>query len=541
VSTPTPRLLDVFNDLVRTSPDEVVLYDAHAGTRPAVPVTRIELASRAGLMAADLRGLGMGDGDCVAVWLPNWSHAVAVQLAALTLGVQVIGINTRYNIDEVAHVLATAQPSAVVIAHDFMGLDLLGRLRDAHAATGGPAPTVLVVSAPGIPSPPDVAAYDLGDGAATFPVAREGLRLTPPPVPGLATAFTTSGSTGRAKLAAHREVGITEHALAVGRGIGLDTHHVMLGALPLSGVFGFTATITAVLAGARVLLEPVFDAHGVLDDMVRYHVTHVVGADDLVGNIERAWRHDRPQLSLEWIGIADFEGRSKELAQWAEEEIGASVAGVYGSSELFALTAFWPDRHETGLRWTGGGKVVMPSIRVRVADPATGDVLAVGAAGELQFRGPNVVDEYLGDPTVAASAFSEDGWFRSGDLGRMIENDTFQFICRMGDALRLRGFLVDPSEIELRLSAHPGVMSTKVVGVTSAAGGTVAVAFVVHHPGQSPDEDELRRWCTQSLAKFKVPDRVLFIDEMPTTSGTNGTKIRAVALRELAAKELKHA
>lgn len=532
-----PRLLDVFTDLVAAEPDAVVLYDGHAGRAPARTVTRQQLSTLAATMAEDLHALGIGEGDCVGVWLPNWSDAVATQLAALAVGAHVIGINTRYNVDEVAHVLKMAAPKAVVIAHDFMNLNLLDRFRTAHDAAGTEAPTALVVTAPGAPPAQGVEEYDLGNGAVAFPRSTGASGLRPCPVPGLAVAFTTSGSTGRSKLAAHDELGTGEHVLATGARIGLGAGDVMLGALPLSGVFGFSSAMAAIFAGASVLLEPVFDAAGVLADMVHHRVTHIVGADDLLGRIAGAWHTERPDLALTWIGIADFEGRSQELAAWAEAELGASVAGVYGSSELFALTAFWPSEYPAEVRWTGGGRVVMPSIEVRVADPVSNEVLADGQEGELQFRGPNVVNAYLGDPGIEAHAFTSDGWFRSGDLGSLVAPGTVRYVCRMGDVLRLRGFLVDPSEIESRLAAHPAVHLTKVVGVPGADGGTTAVAFVVPRGPAQPGEDELKQWCAQTLAKFKVPTRVHVIDQMPTTSGTNGTKIRAAALREMAIKE----
>ncbi|WP_435583307.1 AMP-binding protein [Amycolatopsis thermoflava] len=535
----TPRLLDVFAGLADAEPDAVVLYDADAGRSPVRPVSRRQLRDLAAGMAEDLRAHGIGAGDCVGVWLPNWSHAVAAQFAALAVGAHVIGINTRYNVDEVAHVLRMARPRAVVIAHDFMNLDLRRVLHAAHEAAATEPPVCLVTTAPGAApaSPDEVAAYDVGGGASAFPQASGGGELRPCPVPGLATAFTTSGSTGRPKLAAHGEPGMAEHLIAAGERIGLGPGDVMLGALPLSGVFGFVAAMAAVFSGAAVALEPVFDAEGVLTDMVRHRVTHVIGADDLLGRIERAWQDHPAPLPLRWIGIADFEGRSRQLAAWAEREFGTTVAGVYGSSELFALTAFWPRRYPPELRWSGGGQVVTEAIEVRVADPVTGETVPDGAEGEMQFRGPNVVDAYLGDPAVAGEVFTEDGWFRSGDLGRLVAPGTVQYLCRIGDVLRLRGFLVDPAEIETRLAAHPAVAMVKVVGVPGGDGGTVAVAFVVPYGPDRPGEDELKQWCAQTLAKFKVPSRVRLIDEMPTTSGTNGTKIRAAALRELALRE----
>jgi acyl-CoA synthetase (AMP-forming)/AMP-acid ligase II len=177
---------------------------------------------------------------------------------------------------------------------------------------------------------------------------------------------------------------------------------------------------------------------------------------------------------------------------------------------------------------------VHPGIAVRVVDPDTDEVLAAGKEGELQFRGPNVVDAYLGDPAAAARAFTADGWLRSGDLGVLVDDGAFVYVCRMGDALRLRGFLVDPAEIEFRLAAHLGVHTAKVVGIPGPDGGTVAIGFVEPEPGAAPEPAELREWCAAALARFKVPEAVHVIAEMPTTSGTNGTKIRAATLREWA-------
>lgn len=542
--TGTPRLLDVLARLAAADPEHAALYDGRAGAAAGPrTLTRRELHQMAAGMAWDLRAVGVGAGDCLAVWLPNWSEAVAAQLAALSVGAHVVGINTRYNVDEVAHVLRTSTPTAVVIAHGFMGLDLLSRFDDARAQAGTAAPVMLVTPAPGAdlpgdrdhpdPDHPDPGRYDRGRGARRFPSGGGRVDLTPHPGPHLATAFTTSGSTGAPKLAAHSEAGVSGHVAAVGERMGLHSGDVLLGALPLSGVFGFVAVFAALVSGAGVLLEPVFEPGTVLADMVDHGVTHIAAADDLIGRIAIAWEAERPRLGLRWIGIADFEGRSRSLAEWAEREFGTVVTGVYGSSELFSLITMWPADTPPPLRWLAGGQVVTPAIETRIVDPATGEVVPDGHEGEMQFRGPNVVDAYLGQPGHAGN-MTADGWFRSGDLGRVVDRGGLQYVCRMGDALRLKGFLVDPAEIEARLADHSSVQLAKVVGIPGDTGGTVAVAFVVPTPGASPQERQLRAWCASTLAGFKVPGRVHVIDAMPTTSGTNGTKIRAAALRELA-------
>ena len=178
-----------------------------------------------------------------------------------------------------------------------------------------------------------------------------------------------------------------------------------------------------------------------------------------------------------------------------------ATAGVYGSSELFALAATWPLSEPTPQRWAGGGRVVHPGIEVRVQ-------CGPGVEGELEFRGPNVVDGYLGS---SPDVFTDDGWFRSGDLGVVVDDGAFVYVCRAGDALRLRGFLVDPAEIELRLAAHPAVHTAKVVGTEGSDGGSVAVGFVTLDAPAAPED--LRAWCAATLAAFKVPVKVRFWPE----------------------------
>jgi acyl-CoA synthetase (AMP-forming)/AMP-acid ligase II len=530
---PAPRdLPDLLGRLAARDPAAVIALDKGPSGN-TIPVTRGELWRRTGALAEQLRGRGIGAGDCVAVWMPNWSDALVWQFAVAARGAHVIGINTRYNIEEVRHVLGRARPALVALAHGFHGLDLLGRLKEAIG--DAPAPPVAVVSGPGRMAP-DPEGADIGGGAWVPSLDSD----VPYPVPAsdpadLVVAFTTSGSTGMPKLAAHSGAGVLAQAVADAATIGIGEGEHVLCALPLSGVFGYNTAMAALAAGAVCVFAPVFAADAVLNDMAMHRVTHVVGGDDLVLRLAEAWQARPRDLSAwRWWGVADFQGRSRELAVWARDRFGTSTSGVYGSSEVFALTAHWPHAEPEPGRWAGGGRVVHPGIEVRVADPVTRQVLAPGQEGELQFRGPNVVDGYLGSD-AACTAFTPDGWFHSGDLGTIVDEGAFAYVCRMGDALRLHGFLVDPAEIEVRLAAHPDVHTAKVVGIPGTDGATIAIGFVVPRTDRSPDPADLLLWCAAGLAKFKVPESVHVIEAMPTTSGTNGTKIRAATLREWAA------
>jgi len=487
-------------------------------------ITTAQLRQRALAVAAKVRAAGVGAGDCVAVWLPNWPDALAWQFGASAVGAHVIGINTRYNVGEVRHVLRRARPKVIAVADGFHGLDLLGRLRRAIEEDPGrePVPVPAVVA---VPAAGDRAAGDGDDGGGGDGGDGDGGGHGADGDGGdeLAVAFTTSGSTGAPKLAAHRAAAVVEHARRDAEAIGIRPGDVALCALPLSGVFGFSTAMAAIAGGGTCLLEPVFDERAVLADMARWRATHVVGGDDMVGRLAGSWRGE-DLSSWRWLGIADFAGRAREVAEWALREFGTRTSGVYGSSEVFALTALWPPEEPPPRRWRGGGRLVSPRMEARVV------------GGELQMRGPNVVDAYLGDPE--ANPFTADGWFRTGDLAEIDDDGAITFICRMGDALRLRGFLVDPAEIEQRLAEHGSVRAAKVVGVRGA-GGDEAVGFVV--ADGDVDGEALREWCAQTLAAFKVPADVYVIGEMPVTSGTNGTKIKAATLREWAERRRKTA
>jgi fatty-acyl-CoA synthase len=497
--------------------------------------------------AADLDGRGVRPRDVVGVWLPNWTESLVWEFALAALGAATLGINTRYRVHELTHLLKRARPVGMAIPERFLDLDFVGRLQTAAAevATDTPgfrAPWVAVVRGTRGSEEPG-RRFDVGGGAwraapldAAAPEAGQ-LREVGKPHD-LVNYFTTSGSTGLPKLAGHDQRSVATHCENVARALDMRPGDCFLGVLPLSGVFGFNPALAMLCAGGRCLLEPVFDPHQVVADMARFEVTHVVGGDDMLGRLMDAWGDNRPDLRrLRRGGIADFVGRTAVVAEWAEHQFDAHLSGVYGSSELFALTAIWPSELPLSARVVGGGHVVSDLIEVRAVDPRSGKPSAVGTTGELQFRGYNVVQCYLGDGE-SAPATTADGWFRSGDLGYLTEPaGSFVYVCRSNDALRLRGFQVQPSEIEQFLMSHPKVAAARVVGV-SADNDDVAVAYVTSAEGAEADSNELLAFCRERLAPFKVPAFLNVIDEFPVTTGTNGTKIRTSELRRWAAEQL---
>jgi acyl-CoA synthetase (AMP-forming)/AMP-acid ligase II len=170
-----------------------------------------------------------------------------------------------------------------------------------------------------------------------------------------------------------------------------------------------------------------------------------------------------------------------------------------------------------------------------VVELESGAPVPPGTTGELQLRGYNVMSGYLNNESATAQSFTSDGWFRTGDLA-YAEDDFFVFLSRIGDGLRLRGYLVDPSEIETFLCRHPAVSAAQVVGVRREGEGDVAVAFVCAERPIS--EAELHAYCRDGIANYKVPRRIVQLDAFPVIEGPNGTKIRKATLRERASEIL---
>jgi fatty-acyl-CoA synthase len=171
---------------------------------------------------------------------------------------------------------------------------------------------------------------------------------------------------------------------------------------------------------------------------------------------------------------------------------------------------------------------------VRARDPASGAVLAHGASGELEFLAPaSRMAGYYGNPEATREALTEDGFYRSGDLGYTLADGRFVFLARIGDALRLGGFLVSPAEIESVVQEAPGIAACQVVGVPRPE-GLRAVAFVLVEKDSSFSEASVLSHVRSRLAAYKVPLRVFPIDAFPVTPGANATKIQKGKLREMA-------
>jgi fatty-acyl-CoA synthase len=500
------------------------------------PVTRAALADEAARLATALRMLGVGQGDRVALWLPNLPAWLATFFACGRLGAIAVSVNTRYRSHEVQDIVGRAGCRAIVFWPGFRNIDFSAILAECEPAALGTL-THVIAYAEGderiperVHGKPAVAYRAL---IASAPMREEAGR----PESGC-VIFTTSGTTKAPKFVLHDQRTVLRHARDVARGFGYEAPEArVLVTAPLCGVFGFTNALGALAGGAPIVMYPTFDATESAQAVLRHRVTHTHASDEMIGRMLDAVPGTPAFPSARFFGYASFSPAYADLPQRAQAR-GLAVVGLYGMSEVHALMARQSEAAPFAERVLAGGRCVAAEGRVRARDPESGAVLPHGTPGELELKVPSAMVGYFNDEAATRAAFSADGYLRTGDLGYSTAEDAFVFLARLGDAVRLGGFLVSPAEIEDVLQTHPAVAGAQVVGVETVA-GTKAFAFVIVEAGAAFDEAALIAHCAARIAKFKVPVRVQPIDAFPVTPGANATKIQKARLRDLAQAALR--
>ncbi len=512
----THTLSDILAENVRRTPHLPAASDAR------VALDWSEFAALAEGYAGLLAARGIGFGDRVALWLPNSADYLALIFACARLGAIAIHINTRFRVHEAGHLLERSKARVLVTQWGFGPVDFPALLAEIPAAQRESLECVIGR---------DTSAGEIA-GHRVVPLAPAGTCADSATPEAPCLTFTTSGTTSAPKLVLHRQRSIARHARDVAAALRTDAPgSAVLAAVPLCGTFGLAFALAAAAGGAHIIFMDQFDAARA-EALIREHrITHVVGSDDMLARIANA-ANGRALESVRFSGFASFTPMAAENVA-AADKAGMHPRGLYGSSEVQALFAFAPDSRRT----SDGGVPASPEAEFRICDPETGAPMREGEDGELLLRAPSLFDCYLDNPQATARAFTEDGYFRSGDLARRVEPG-FIYKTRLGDSLRLGGFLVNPEEIEGFLQTLPGVAQAQVVAV-ERGGERVAFAFIVAAPDAQPNEGELLAACRASLAPYKRPARIVTLERFPTTESANGVKIQRAKLREMAAEMIR--
>ncbi len=512
---------------------------ASAGGAPMLldrgrPIAFAQIAAESRRMATAFARLGIRREDRVALWLPNVSAWLTCFFACAQLGAIAVSVNTRFRAHELADIVGRSGARLLVYWPGFKGIDFSSILTEAAEAvpTALDGIEALVAYAEGESAAPqrvaDKPVHSYGALAAEAP--RERVDATPDAG---CILFTTSGTTKAPKFVLLDQRAVVAHAQDVARGFELDAEAVMLLVPPLCGVFGFCCAMGALAAGRPLVMRPAWDAAQAAADIAAQRVTHANATDEAIMQLLSQSASQPAFPSVRFFGYASFNPSLDDVVERAAAR-GLTLVGLYGASEVQALFARQDAHAPLAERRLAGGRPVNAAARVRARDPGTGRILPHGEAGELEFLAPGSrMVGYFGDPQATRAALTDDGFYRSGDLGYTTADGRFVFLARMGDSLRLGGFLVSPLEIEAVVQQVPGIAACQVVGVPGAA-GLVPVAFVILAPGATLDEAAVRAHVAARLARFKVPQRIVPLEAFPVTPGANATKIQKGKLRDMA-------
>ncbi|HZP30332.1 MAG TPA: malonyl-CoA synthase [Acidimicrobiia bacterium] len=495
--TEAATLTELF-DLAGRDPDAVFI-DVPDGTaaRPAVYTYGDALRGSAQLAHA-LTSLGAGPGDRVAVQVEKSPLAVLLYLACVRSGAVLVPMNTAYSDAEVEYLLGDAEPAVVVC--------------DPVRAGSVRAPHVVTADARGDGS--------LAELAAAQPDTFDDVDRTPDD---LAAILYTSGTTGRPKGAMLSQRNLTSNAVALHRVWGFRPDDVLLHALPIFHTHGLFVATNCVLAnGTGMVFLPRFDVDAVVAQIAR--CTVFMGVPTYYTRLLADPRFDADLCAHVRLFVS---GSAPLLASTHDEffeRTGHAILERYGMTETGMLTSNPLD----GDRRPGTVGFGLPGVDVRVVSDG-GIVCRPGEIGGVEVRGPNVFSGYWRRPELAATEFTADGFFRTGDLGTFDGDGYLTIVGRSKDLVISGGLNVYPKEVEDVLDALDGVVESAVVGVPDADLGEAVVAVVVAEPGATVDEAGLRAAARERLAGYKVPKRVHVVDALPRN--TMG-KVEKARLRE---------
>ncbi len=450
-----------------------------------------EVLDRAARYAAVLAGMGLGPGDRVCIQIEKSVEAVALKLGAIRAGVIFVPLNTAYTPAEIAYFVGDAEPKLLVCDP--------GRregLREAASAVGARIETL---DPQGEGSLADLA--DLAIGGT--PSALRG-------PDDIAAILYTSGTTGRSKGAMLSHDNLASNALALVAHWRFTSDDVLLHALPIYHTHGlFVAINVVLLSGASMIFLPKFDADQVMRLMPR--ATTMMGVPTFYtrllqhpGLTREATAHMRLFVSGSAPLLADTH------RDWSAKT-GHAILERYGMTETNMNTSNPYD----GDRVPGTVGFPLPGVALRIAEPETGAILPQGEIGMIEVKGPNVFKGYWRMPEKTASEFRADGFFITGDLGKVDERGYVHIVGRGKDLIITGGFNVYPKEIETEIDAVPGVVESAVVGVPHPDFGEGVVAVLVREKGATVDEARIVTELSGKLAKFKQPKRVFIVDELP--------------------------
>lgn len=477
-------------------------------------LTHGELRALCARTVESLNIMGIGRGDRVAMVLPNGPE-MAAAFVAIACGATTAPLNPAYRTEEFEFYLSDLNAKALVILK------------------GTQSPALAVAAARGIPVVALVAGHKAGDftleGATGAPAASGGLAEAGD----IALVLHTSGTTSRPKIVPLSHVNVTASAYHIGNTLALREEDVCLNIMPLFHIHGLiAATLSSIAAGASVVCTPGFNALKFFSWFEDAHPTWYTAVPTMHQAILTRAERNRDIIAKGRLRLIRSSSASlpPQVMEALEMTFGVPVIEAYGMTEAahqMASNPLPPQDRFTGCVGIAAG----PDVAIMDED---GRLLSAGELGEVVIRGRNVTAGYESNPEANAKAFAN-GWFRTGDQGVLDAQGYLRLTGRLKELINRGGEKISPLEIDTILMDHPCVAQVVTFGMPHDKLGEDIAAAVVLREGAACDERELRAFVGSRVADFKVPRRIVFLEEIP--KGATG-KLQRIGLHEKLAQKL---
>ncbi len=487
------------------------IFDRHPDDSVAL-ISRGKLTTY-GALGADVAGyrgglisLGFDPGDRIGIICGNNWYFVASYLAALGAGLVAVPLNPNSPPLELAHQLASVDARGVVI-----GPTARTKFEEIDRTT---VPTIEFLVGCGFAPEGGVDHDEL--------MAHEPAAIVERDDDDLACLMFTSGTAGSPKAAmlSHGNLRSNIAQVLSTPGNAQSPDDVVFAVLPMFHIFGLNVVLgTALAVGAKLLLVERFDPMSAIESIQKHQATMVSGPPTMWA----AWAGlpDAPPDAFASVRLAVSGAArlSEETARSIERRYGLRLHEGYGLTEASPVVTSSASTDAP----IGSVGVPLPGLEVRLVDEEGDDVL-IGDSGELWVRGPNVFKGYWHDDEATNRCINADGWLVTGDVATVDDDGYLFLVDRVKDLIIVSGFNVYPAEVEEVLMQHPAIDACAVVGVPHPYTGEAVKAYVVTVKGQSVEEDDIVRFCASRLARYKCPEKIWFVDEVP--QGLGGKVLR---------------